>query len=148
MNDQAVALTHAGQPFFQDSREPFADDPPGTGGLLAAMHHLRLMLIAPEERFTDFYYLGSEPLDGDGERVDVLIATRGSTTSRWYFRKSDGALLGFDTEIKPDVDPCEIRIDQWREFDDRQFPGQFTLRHATEDVAVYEIEQLHFGDQE
>ncbi len=145
MNDKAVALTQAGQPFFQDLDEPFADAPPGTGGLLAAMHHLRQMLIAPEERFTEFSYLGSEPLDGDGERVDVLIATRGSTTSRWYFRKADNALLGVDTEIEPDADPCEIRIDEWREFDGRLFPGRFTVRHATEDVAVYDIQQLQFG---
>ncbi len=148
LNDQAAALTQAGQPFFQDLDEPFADSPPGTGGLLAAMHHLRQMLIAPEERFTEFYYLGSEPLDGEGERVDVVIATRGSTTSRWYFRKSDRALLGFDTEVEPDIDPCEIRIDEWREFDGRQFPGRFTVRHATEDVAVYEIQQLQFGGQQ
>ncbi len=149
MNDTAVALTQAGQPFFQDVDEPlFADAPPGTGGLLAAMHHLRQMLIAPEERFTELYYLGSEPLDGDGERVDVLVATRGSTTSRWYLRKSDHTLLGFDTEVEPDADPCEIRIDEWREFDGRQFPGRFTLRHATEDVAVYDIQQLQFGDSQ
>jgi hypothetical protein len=144
MNDKALALTQGGRPFFQNVDEPFTADPPGTGGLLAAMHHLRMMLTGPEQRFTEFYYLGSEPLDGDGERVDVLIATRAAVTSRWYFRQADAALLGFDTETEPDADPCEIRIDEWREFEGRQFPGRFTVRHATQDVAVFEIESLQF----
>ncbi|MBX3436878.1 MAG: trypsin-like peptidase domain-containing protein, partial [Planctomycetaceae bacterium] len=47
LNDQAMALTHAGRPYFQSLDDPLTTDPPGTGGLLAALFHLRQMLIAP-----------------------------------------------------------------------------------------------------
>ncbi len=142
LNDDVVALTLGSESFLQNIGEPFQDEPPGTGGLIAAMHHLRLMLIAPENRFTEFYYLGSEPLDGDGEKVDVLIATRGSTTSRWYFRQSAGTLVGFDTETEPDADPCEVRIIEWQTNDGRTFPSIFSVRHSGEDVGEWIIEAL------
>jgi hypothetical protein len=145
LSDTALALTQSGRPYFQRVGEPFTADPPGTGGLLAAAHHQRLMLIAPEDRFTEFYYLGSEPLDGNGEQVDVLIATRGSSTSRWYFRPQDAEPLGFDTEIEPDADACEIRFVEWRDVEGRRIPARFAVHLAGESAAVYEIQQAEFG---
>ncbi|MCA9024993.1 MAG: trypsin-like peptidase domain-containing protein [Planctomycetaceae bacterium] len=146
LNDEVAALTLGAESFLQNVDEPFRDEPPGTGGLLAAMHHLRQMLIAPEDRFTEFYYLGSEPLEGDGETVEVLIATRGSMTSRWYFRQSDGAFIGYDTEIEPDADPCELRIMNWKTIEGRTFPAEIAVRHAGEDLGKWSIDGLTFRE--
>ncbi|MCA9113103.1 MAG: hypothetical protein KDA52_24335, partial [Planctomycetaceae bacterium] len=146
LNDEVAALTLGAESFLQNVDEPFRDEPPGTGGLLAAMHHLRQMLIAPEDRFTEFYYLGSEPLEGDGETVEVLIATRGSMASRWYFRQSDGAFIGYDTEIEPDADPCELRIMNWKTIEGRTFPAEIAVRHAGGDLGKWSIDGLTFRE--
>ncbi len=130
LSDTAAALILGDEPFYQ-SLEALPDgQPPGTGGLLLAMSHLRQLLLAPDDRFTEFYYLGSEPLDGSGPRVDVLITTRGTVTTRWYFDRPDGNLIGFDTQREEDTDPCEIRILRWQEIDGRKWPGEFTVGHG------------------
>lgn len=104
------------------------DEPPGSGGLLAAWHHLRLLLSGGREAFGEFYYFGSEPLDGRGEVVDVLISSHTGVRTRWYFRKSDGGLAGWDTSLEMDADPCEVRILDWDESGQRRFPRRFTVR--------------------
>ncbi|MCA9073787.1 MAG: trypsin-like peptidase domain-containing protein [Planctomycetaceae bacterium] len=142
LNDEVIALTMGQESFLQNVGEAFRDEPPVSGGLLAAMHHFRLMLIDPEERFTEFYYVGSEPLDGDGEKVDVLIATRGSTTSRWYFRQSDSTFIGYDTEIEPDTDACEVRIVEWQAIESLTFPAVISVRHLGEQVGEMTIESF------
>ena len=101
-------------------QEP-ADLPRGTGGLLMAMHSLKMMLVDPRGYFSEFYYVGSEPLDGTGDLVDVLLTTRGQVTTRWYFSRADGRWLGFDLALTEDVDECEVRIESLRDFEGRIF---------------------------
>jgi serine protease Do len=145
LNDQAVALELGADPYFQSLEEPFADQPPGSGGLLAAMHQLRLMLISPAERFTEFYYVGSEPLDGNGQSVDVLQSTRGTVTCRWYFSKTDGSFVGFDTEVEPDADPCQVRIDEIGEVAGRPFLRRIRVLRAGEVFRAFTLNDLQAG---
>lgn len=145
LSDAAVALELGDDPYFQSLEDPLSDQPAGSGGLLAALHHLRWMLTDPDGRFTEFYYVGSEPLDGDGSSVDVLLTTRGTVTSRWYFSKQDGALVGFDTQVESDVDPCEIRIESFADFGGRQFPERIVVRSAGEDFGAFTISDLQTG---
>ena len=125
---------------------PLSEDatavPEGTGGLLAALHQFKQILVDPQDFFTDVYYVGSQPLDGNGERVDVLITTRGLVTTQWYFDKADHQLLGFDTAIDEDHDPCEIRIVAFEEFDGLLFPSQLQVRHAGNEWGILEIQSL------
>lgn len=120
----------------------FEDTPAGSGGLLVALHSLKMMLIRPEDYFSEFYYLGSEPLDGAGERVDVLITTRGEVTNRWYFSRADGRWLGFDTQLFEDVDACEVRVDGLHDFGERRFPATLSVRHGRQPFATFLIESL------
>lgn len=123
----------------------FEDEPPGTGGLLVALHSLKMMLIEPGDYFSEFYYLGSEPLDGGAEMVDVLITTRSQVVNRWYFSRSDGRFLGFDTQLVEDVDACEVRIDTLRDFDGRPFPPMFSVRHGGRPWETFQVESLEIG---
>ncbi len=118
----------------------FSDAPSGSGGLLAALQQLRLLLSGPEEHFSEFYYLGSEPLDGLGERADVLVTTKGEVSSRWYFSRADGRWLGFDTALAEDVDECEVRIESLRTTARRTLPERFTVRRAGEPFATFVLE--------
>ena len=124
-------------------QEP-ADLPQGTGGLLLAMHSLKMMLFDPEGYFSEFYYVGSEPLDGTGDLVDVLLTTRGQVTTRWYFSRADGRWLGFDLALTEDVDECEVRIESLRDFEGRVFPERLAVTHGGQPHAAFVIEGASF----
>ncbi len=123
INDKLVELKWGDKDYTQDlTTGDFQNVPPQSGGLLTALGLLRWML-ADHDEFTEFYYLGSEPLDGQGEKVDVIVATKINVESRWYFGRDTGEMLGFDTRIAENEDDCEIRFTGWKEIDGRKFPA-------------------------
>ncbi len=127
----------AGKDYVQDlsvTASDFDDLPPKSGGLLTALGHLHRMLCR-RDSFTELYYLGSEPLDGVGEKVDVIVAVQTNVESRWYFQPETKKLLGFDTRIAENEDECEIRFGGWKEFEGgRKLPTPFTVRSARQRV--------------
>jgi len=132
---------------FADFTE-IQDEPPGTGGLLAALSHLRLLLSAGPKQFTDFYYLGSEPFDGKGEVVDVLVATLAGAESHWYFSRESGNLLGYDFIRSENQDRCEIRIDAMQDLQGRKFPKTFRVLHGDQSPVAYKIDQVSFSEKD
>ena len=120
---------------------PPADKPPGTGGLLTAIGHLHAMLGDPEAFFTDWYYLGSEPLydaytaDG-GRRVDTMLATRGQATTRFHFDRETADLVAMETQLAPDADPCTIRFGDPATLGEITLPQSWEVRHAGQDVVT------------
>ncbi|MCA8999854.1 MAG: trypsin-like peptidase domain-containing protein [Planctomycetaceae bacterium] len=128
------------QPLDQD----FQDQPPGTGGLLAAIFHLRKLLTDPDNYFTEFYYLGSEPLGGTGPRTDVIIATKGLTTSRFFFNQQSGEFVGFDMSLEETVDPCRIRFGPLKSTNGISFPETLTVEHAGDLWDKLTVDSLQF----
>jgi len=92
-------------------------------GLLMAFYELQQLLTRGAEPFAEFYYVGSEPLDGDGPRVDVLATMEEGRECRWYFNQ--GQLVGWDTFIIPETPACEIRFSGWDSANSR--PTGWTL---------------------
>jgi serine protease Do len=135
-----ASLETAGKPPYlqQFDQEP-QDEPPGTGGLLVALNQLRLMLTQREKGFTALAYFGTEPLDGGKETVDVLVSTLGSVETRWYFNAATGALVGWDTTLLEDTDPCEIRIRDVTSFEGIRFPAEILVRHGDTDYALFHV---------
>jgi serine protease Do len=126
------------EPFFQalDGSE-FADEPAGSGGLLVAMHHLKLLLTQGSEAFSEYYYLGSEPLDLTGQLVDVVVTSLEGVETRWYFSRPvmegdqvrfPAAFVGFSCQLFEDRDECEVYFATVRKFGDRSFPGEMVVR--------------------
>lgn len=144
LQPETIAARFGGKFAVQELNVDFQDAPPGTGGLLASLEQLKQLLIDPADYFTEFYYLGSEPLDGTGERVDVLITTKGLATSRWYFKKSDGRFVGVDTAIEEDVDPCELRFQETFETAGVTFPKRLLIRHGGSEFGELTIDSLQF----
>jgi len=124
-----------------DAADPL-DEPPQSGGLLMAMHVFKKMLREGPDGFTESLYIGSEFLDGRGERVHVLQANIGLLESRWYFSASDKTLVGFDVMIEPDVDECEVRILEWTDADGIQTPRRFRVTSGGREVAVFQVDRL------
>lgn len=145
LDSEAVTLEIGEALFAQDLRKDPADEPPGSGGLLVAMSHLRMFLTEHGARFSEFYYLGSEPLDGPGEQVDVLVSELTGAQSRWYFSRSSGAFVGFDTQLSEDVDECEIRFADFREFNGRQLPGSLIVRRGSKTLMTLQLEQAELS---
>jgi S1-C subfamily serine protease len=123
----------------------FEDEPPGTGGLLLAMHHLRRLLVLGPNGFSEFYYLGSEPLDGTGESVDVLFCERYGARSHWYFSRASGMLVGCDTFRDEDVDPCEIRFEGEIPLAGRRIPETVLVRSGDREFGRFKMTAAVFG---
>lgn len=141
--DKGIGLESGNDVFLQSLETGMpVDEPPGTGGLLAALHHFRLLLSGQTDRFTDFYYLGSEPLDGKNEMVDVMVATQTGTISRWYFNKSDLSLRGCDFYLTENSEPCSIRFEQFRTLNGQKFPGELDVQYENRPVMKLKIDRL------
>ncbi len=130
---------------FTSDAPKFEDDPPGSGGLLLAMHHLRRLLIMGSKGFSEFYYMGSEPLDGIGMMVDVLFCERYGARSHWYFSRATGMLVGYDTFRDDDVDPCEIRFEGEASLAGRRLPEIFIVRSGDREFGRFKMTGATFG---
>jgi serine protease Do len=129
LSDRGLGLQMRNDVFFQPlDGTDILDEPPGSGGLLVAMHHLRLMLQKQAGGFSEFYYLGSEPLDLTGEMVDVLVTTLTGVETRWYFARTPAAFVGMSCQITEDAEECEVYFGTVDQFEDRFFPGQIIIR--------------------
>ncbi|MGC1272879.1 MAG: trypsin-like peptidase domain-containing protein [Planctomycetaceae bacterium] len=142
--DAAVALEIGGiasvQP-LEDGAE-FLDEPAGTGGLLAAAHLFRQALLNQPDRLAGFYYYGSEPLDGVGPIVDVLIAEDRGATLRLYVERGDGRLSGFDFRRSDAAEECRVRFGDSSIAGTAPLPGEWQVRHGTTDVVELKVERI------
>ncbi|MGE3315637.1 MAG: serine protease, partial [Planctomycetaceae bacterium] len=139
-----ASLETGGMTYLQQADQGFQDEPAGTGGLLAALLHLRLILSRGEAGFSVFSYFGSEPLVGRGEIVDVLATAQGGADSRWFF-PADGNPAGFDVWLGEDVDPCEVRFLEFGDFQSLRFPNQILVRHSGDEYVTLRVERAAFG---
>jgi hypothetical protein len=138
----------AGKKAFVQELTPDAkleDEPPQSGGLLLAMHHLRRLLLLGPSGFSEFYYLGSEPLDGTGESVDVIFCERYGARTHWYFSRATGLLIGFDTFRDEEVDPCEVRLEGHVELGNRRLPESWSIRSGEFEFARLKFTSARFG---
>jgi serine protease Do len=120
----------------------FIDEPPGSGGLLAALSQLKLLLSDGPSAFNDATYDGTRPLDGNGFSVDVLVTKKSTLECRWYFRVGDGAFVGFDSYLGPYVDACEIRFLNQGEFQGRRFPSRIVVRYGDVEYGVFDFQSV------
>tara|TARA_R110002072_G_scaffold284587_1_gene449068 strand:+ start:109456 stop:111126 length:1671 start_codon:yes stop_codon:yes gene_type:complete len=146
LSDRGLGLQMRNDVYFQPlDGTDFLDEPPGSGGLLIAMHHLRLMLQKQADGFSEFYYLGSEPLDLTGESVDVLVTTLTGVETRWYFSRNPAAFVGMSCQITEDAEECEIYFGTVDQFENRFFPGQIIIRSAGREYLRLQVSQLDFA---
>lgn len=137
-----VADAIAVQPLDQ----PFEDQPIGSGGLLVAMHHFKQLLVDPDAYFSEFYYLGSEPLDGQGPTVDVLVTLRGGATARWFFDRESNAWLGVDLALTENAETCRIRVDGTLSIDNRVLPQTWRVNFGTDPFTTLRFETVSWSE--
>lgn len=148
--DAGVGLILPKGPYFQaiGNDAEATDEPPGTGGLLIGLHQFRLLLTQGREAFSDFYYLGSEALDGRGDLVDVLISRKEGIEARWYLRRADRKLVGFDSLLGADRDAAEIRFQEQGTISGRPFPAKMLVRSGDHEFATFLIDAVDVASGE
>jgi serine protease Do len=104
-------------------------EPIGSGGLMMALYHYHRFLTVGAKGFEgEFVHGGGEPFypypaDGSAPkslaelRVDtnVIRTKHGPVACKWYFSKMDGKLLGFETYLAKDTDPCEVYLHDYKD---------------------------------
>lgn len=145
LSNEATAIKIGETAFIHRQDAPYLDEPEGTGGFLPALAMLRLILMQDKQAFSEFYYWGTEPLDGRPSRtVDVVHANRDQALVHGYYHPSSGLLVGIDCWLGEDVDPCQIRFAKYSSFGERQFPSHWTVQQRDNRFAVLNVKKVEF----
>jgi hypothetical protein len=104
--------------------------PAGSGGLLAALHIWRRVLIEGPSNIGDAYYLGTQPLRGHDGLYDVIVATFDVVELQLSFEPASGRLMALEMFPELGEDPCEIYFDDYRDVAGRQVPHRMLVWHG------------------
>jgi len=116
-----------------------SSSPPGSGGLLAALHGWQRLRVAGLEKFGDVYYLGTLPWDKPDNLVDCLVGVYGGAEYRFYFDPESADLVGLEFFRTSDDDPCEIYFEDQRDVDGLRLPHRWVIRYGDEIYAALEV---------
>lgn len=122
--------------------------PRGSGGLLAALHLWRRLLVRGPEQFGEVFYLGKEPLAEREGLYDVLVATYDVTESRFAFDPSTGNLVAMEMYPDTEVDPCEIYFSDYREALGGQLPHRLLVRWGDSEITEILLQEARYAKQE
>ncbi len=114
----------------------FADDlsqqlsPPGSGGLLLAVHAWQRLVDRGLQRFGEVYYLGRLPHGPDNRVEDCVVAMFEGMETRFFFADDTGDVTGIELFAEDDADPCELSFSNFTEFEGRRLPKRWLVRHG------------------
>lgn len=115
--------------------------PPGSGGLLAALHLWQKLLVEGPTRFGDLYYLGTVPVVGRKGLYDVLVGTRDAIECHFLFDPQTGEMVGLEMWGDSTDDPCEVYFSEYREVDGRRLPHRLVVLHGDDVFGVLQVEK-------
>jgi len=121
-------------------------DPPGSGGLLAAMGLWRRFLVSGVAQFGNVSYWGTAPLEGHEGLCDVLLGVYRDVECRFYFDPADGQLAAMELIADEDDDPCELYFHDYHEVQGRMFPRRIEVRHG--DIVYQSLDCKEFKFEE
>jgi hypothetical protein len=148
------------EPLKPDLTAQALRDPAGSGGMLAALHLLRLFLAKGEKAFPQGMTHAGEsplypPLDQDPEdwwplrkNAQVLEGTLGGTKALAFVTEEKGAdgkpvtrLSCLEVWLAADEDPCELHLDRVKAVaGGRSMPHLITVRHNNINFLRLEVE--------
>ncbi len=134
-------------------------EPIGSGGLMMALYHWHRLLTTGAKGFEGLFAHGGDepfypfPTDGSAPkslaslRVDcaVLKTKHGATECKWYYSKKDYQLLGFETFLTKDDDPCEVYFSDYRPLDGLRLPHRIEVRFKDRRYAVLTVSRYTLG---
>lgn len=117
-------------------------DPLDSGGLLAAIHLWRHLLLNGLTGFDQVSYYGTAPVPGQAGLCDVLIARRGSVDAHFYFDPASGQLLGLEMFADDQSDPCTVYLAGYEETDGRLLPRRWEVHYGDELYGIFEFDEV------
>lgn len=124
-------------------------EPIGSGGLMMALYHFhRFLTVGPKGFEGEFAHAGWEPFYPPPPgttpksladlRVDteVIRTKHGPVECKWYFSKKDQMLLGFETFVTRDEDPCEVYLFDYKPVEGRMLPHRLEVRKGDKRYAT------------
>ena len=115
--------------------------PPGSGGMLAALHVWQRLLDKGLAKFGEVFYLGRLPIDHTSQTADCLVGTHEGMLVHFLFSEQNGELVGIDLFPADHLDPCQLRLADYSEFDGRRLPTRVRVDHAGETFAELSIDE-------
>src|SRR5262249_13987006 len=114
-------------------------NPPGSGGLLAAMYLWRKMLVGGPGKFGQVTSEGSAPLPEPNGLFDVLsgIAGPGGVEALFYVSPADGELVCVEMYPDESSDPCEVYFSDYQEAGGRFLPRRMEVRYGDKVFGVF-----------
>ena len=146
-NDVGSLRSVRGQ-FFAAFDDPAVvpDGPPGSGGLMAAIHHWRRLLASGLDAFDEVYYFGQLPFGPRARLHDCLIAVENGVPTHFYFEPASGHLVGIEHFTADDRDPCQIRLGDFREWDSAVLPFSWAVRFGDNAYLEFDVDQYQQQD--
>jgi S1-C subfamily serine protease len=131
-------------------------DPPGSGGLLAALYQYRRFLTMGPSGFEGgFTHGGVEPIYPPSKdkkafkdvRVDaeVIHTEHAAIPVKWYFSTTDQRLIAFEVFVDKDEDPCEVYLSDYHMDDGKMLPHRFDIRHGNELYGSFSVAKYQMG---
>ncbi|MEM8944859.1 MAG: trypsin-like peptidase domain-containing protein [Planctomycetota bacterium] len=106
--------------------------PPGSGGLLMTLHLWQRLLEKGLRKYGEVYYLGQLPDRETASPVDCLIGVYAGMETCFQFDPDSGHLVGIVMLPRDGVDPCDLRLSDYREIAGQQLPGTWKVFHGDE----------------
>lgn len=141
VDDARVVLKLASEEHNWTATDELASSllPPGSGGLLPAIHLWRRLAVEGLDKFGQVYYLGTLPLAGHDGLVDVLVGLHGGVECRFFFDPESGPLLALEFFPDDSGDPCEIYFSEYREVQGRMIPARMEIRIGDERYTALKV---------
>jgi len=120
--------------------------PAGSGGLLAALHIWRRVMIEGPHKIGDAYYLGTQPLRGREGLFDVVVVTFDVVEVQMSFDPDSGRLVALEMFPELGQDPCEVYFDDYREVAGQHVPHRMLVRHGDGIFAELEFQEIELAE--
>jgi hypothetical protein len=130
--------SYQGRADFRSSLFEFID-PPGSGGLLVALHLWQRLLQRGIAGFGGLEYIGRVPAIETGSERDLLRGFYGGVEVRFLFNPSGGHLEGMEMFVDEYADPCEVRFDDYRHVAGQFLPHKWVVRHGDQEYGTFEV---------
>ena len=130
--------SYQGRADFRSSLFEFID-PPGSGGLLVALHLWQRLLQRGIAGFGGLEYIGRVPAIETGSERDLLRGFYGGVEVRFLFNPSGGHLEGMEMFVDEYADPCEVRFDDYRHVAGQFLPHKWVVRHGGQEYGTFEV---------
>lgn len=118
--------------------------PPGSGGMLAALHLWRKLHAEGPSKYGRVEYLGQLPIPERSSRNHVLHASFDVVDSIWFFEKQTGDLQRIETTPDIDSEPAVIDFLVYDNFEGSKLPKVFEFRFGLQRGKRFEVESFSF----